>query len=631
MAQTASESELPSLDAESAGGRGHRLLIAAWEQVQIFERLKSRPTGFSDAGVAQIRRWLHDREVSSLPPTFRRRVFERLGMDSEWAAADHSITQRARAWVDHYVAIGSDQTFADLRILLKAPGAKELFPGLEKVVLEKLEMVDLQEKHEEPSKATLVHKAITKTIHEITGITIERPDGVGYFKLPSNEPRETARCALMSLPWENAKLWNGKIHLLAGDLNAAMAAARPMIISKSTVRIEGDLAKPLGEVSSYGSSFKPNDSQPLVILEGGRLRVLQFPGSSNADPLDYVAATDFLATENQVADLIPVEEAPTKWALVAATYGKGNPVVDIDLPLPEGIALGAAIATAFQKLASPASGDEAVIKAPAESFKRWFWDPPLTGKGGLLEGVKGLRKVPHYNDKELLGYSNIPCPLGATPPDSPAGRTKIDSFVIKVRGFPDFIGSPYHSGNTITLTAITAQFLSELSQNLDASSGKLLSWEILKIGPESKFPNQYFPWDRNVILGSMGKRQNLKELVKDFEVIAAGKATGFKPTDYSVTQDPITNLPYSNHQILNRRFRELGKDLPQIAAFLEWADTLFPAGKAPAKERFEKALAEAIGSGEKEQKAKDEKAKKLEAIANGDLTDVKVKLNLPGF
>ncbi|MGB3118313.1 MAG: hypothetical protein WBE58_05815, partial [Verrucomicrobiales bacterium] len=102
VAQTASESELPSLDAESAGGRGHRLLIAAWEQVQIFERLKSRPTGFSDAGVAQIRRWLHDREVSSLPPTFRRRVFERLGMDSEWAAADHSITQRARAWVDHY-------------------------------------------------------------------------------------------------------------------------------------------------------------------------------------------------------------------------------------------------------------------------------------------------------------------------------------------------------------------------------------------------------------------------------------------------------------------------------------------------------------------------------------------------
>ena len=79
------------------------------------------------------------------------------------------------------------------------------------------------------------------------------------------------------------------------------------------------------------------------------------------------------------------------------------------------------------------------------------------------------------------------------------------------------------------------------------------------------------------------------------------------------------------------RFHELGKDLPQIAAFLEWADKVFPPGTTPAKERFEKALEEAIGAGEKDKKAKDEKDKKLEAIAKGDLTEVKVKLILSGF
>ncbi|MGD9745552.1 MAG: hypothetical protein AB7I98_14030 [Verrucomicrobiales bacterium] len=631
VAHTASESELPSLDAGSAGGRGHPLLVAAWEQVQIFERLKSRPTGFSDAGVAQIRRWLHVREASSLPPAERRRVFERLGMASEWAEADHSMTERARAWVDHYVVIKSDQTLADLRILLEAPGAKELFPGLEKVVLEKLEVVVLQEKFEEPLKTTLVHKVTTKTLHEITNITIERPDGAGYFRLPSIEFRETAKVALMSLPLEHAKLWDGRIHLLASKVNPAMATARPLRISKSYVKIEGDLSEQLGEVSADGLSFKPSDSQPLAFVEGEHFRVLLFPGWTPVET-DYAAATEVIATEEQLIGLIPIAEAPDGWAHLEATYGKGNPVASISLPLPEGMTLGAAIAEAFQKPANPASSDEAGNKVGAQLFKRWFWDPPLTGKGGLLEGVQGLRKVPHTRDKVFLGYSNTPFPLGISNPDTPIGLTQIDTFVIQIKGFPDFIDSPYHTGNMDTLAGITAQFLSELSKNLYHSKEDLLtSAEKLKVGPDSRFPNQYFPWDQNVILASMGKRQNLKELVKDFGEIAAGTATGFKEDDYNVTQDPVTNLPHTNHQILNKRFHELGKDLPQIAAFLEWADKVFPPGTTPAKERFEKALEEAIGAGEKDKKAKDEKDKKLEAIAKGDLTEVKVKLILSGF
>ena len=635
----------------------------AWGHLELYKLLQNQTkedesNKLSAELLGDVTNWLSRWQALSKQRNDAHKGFSNLGLEELANKADASIIDRAKAWVSGAVTekngkvSSSDIILDSLRKLaeLDKTGLLDISKLLESI--EQSKSSDLTKKGsneadspgptQTPTKTTdSVPPAASEGTIDITAITIERPDGAGYFKLPSKEFRETAKVALMSLPMEHAKLLDGRIHLLASEVNAAMATARPLSISKKYVKIEGEGSKPIGEVSSDGLAFKPIDSQPLAFVEGGRLRVFQFPGMSFAVHPDYVGANSIFTVENQVGDLISINEAPPKWAHLQATLGTGKPSVDISLPLPEGVTLGAAIAEAFQKPANSASSDEAGNKLGAELFKRWFWDPPLTGKGGLLEEVKGLQKVPHYNNdknKAFLGYSNTPCPLGATPPDSPKGRTQIDSFVIAIKRFPDFMKSGYHTGNTgntgntFTLAGITAQFLSELSKNLDASKDDLLTpKDKLSVGPESKFPNHYFPWDQNVILASMGKRQNLNELVRDFAEIAAGKAPGFKEGDYNVTKDPVTNLPHTNHQILNKRFHELGKDLPRIAAFLEWADKLFPPGTTPAKERFEKALAEAIGAGEKDKKAKDETDKKLEAIAKGDLKDVKVKLILPGF
>lgn len=496
--------------------------------------------------------------------------FEKLGLSEVAQGANKNIIKRANFWLEKSAKKRDPSIMAALEELSKQTGAKEVFPTLSNLLADapiqdsksgEMSTVAKSPLPESSAKAAVVTpptmgiietKGLSDRIESDFELIVEKGDPDGYFNLP--EGKEVA-CKAMSLPLSASRLWDGQLWVSLDTLNNAFKGALEFKISGRSVRMGGEK---VGEMSTDGKRFKPKFEQNFfALLDGKKLRLLSVDSNSYEVPLSN---QDFIASKTPEGFVSLV--TPNGMIQVQIAKEGENQPRSIGLPLSSKTSFDSAVEKAF----ASGEGSEQLsenIKMGAQAFKSMLWETDLIQEGGLLYDVQGLKSYDIIKDDKVVGQGNKPCPLGVAVNSENTGRQPIDTFLLRVKNFQTFLLSEYHLESEYTynkLDRVLHGYFVELAKRLSTSTGQL----------PGEAPNRYFPWaDKETFLKKIVHTQSLANVLGEFQVLEQGKAKEFGAMDYSGV-----SFQEQNHQKLNNNLRPLAKSLPNIVAFVKWADEL---------------------------------------------------------
>lgn len=596
-------------------------LAALRQWIGGFSPLQGRPSGSALVDLAAVSRWLAGWQSSQSIGG----ICQNLGVMEEARKANEAVIARARSWVEDYGRDPSLESRAALRQLLTENHAAEMFPELRNNLVGNSSVSSREPasavaapvprppsmvpvaKPGPSSSPSFPGKASSPAgpsgAMEVTSLLIEKPDSEKMFAAPNVFGK--TRGGEIEVPFEKAVFSQGQLWLPVAAFKDWLRSAGPVTRNGSTLAAKG---RSVGSFSREADRFGRASSKPFAFWEDGRVRIYSIlPGLYQAESI-ALSGQD----ELNPADFLPLD-APRGGLSLSAKRGGGAAEVKIPLPLAAGGSLPKSLVEGFRSSMENAT-NPSPVREGAQLFRQWFWDPTLTGTGGLLEGIQGLKGE---EDSKYVGLfkrvdvvDNSPCALGLVSEEFPKGRTKIDAFVIEVPKFQSFIDSSYSRSTPKGMDTLVAGFLSKLSRALYDSKDPVTTRYRSGSGP-----TRYFPWGHDVFLIDVSKRVELKQIVRDFDLLLAGKAKGFEGANNTVNSDSTMALAARNHQLLKQKLEELAKVLGKIQIFLDWGDLQFPDRNVPMQKRFELALKEAgtVTLGQEDQQF-------LARIESGDLT-----------
>ena len=596
-------------------------LAALRQWIGGFSPLQGRPTGSAQEDLAAVSRWLAGWQSSQSIGG----VCDNLGVVEEARKANEAVIARARSWVGDYGRDPSAESRVALQQLLREDHAAAMFPELRSnlegkpsvairqpgtVVATPIPRPSAMVPEAKPgpiSASSFPTKASSTTgpseAIEVINLLIEKPDSEKTFAVP--KAFGNSRGGEIEVPFEKAVFSHGQLWLPVAAFKDWLKSAGPVTRTRYSLLAQG---RTIGSFSSEADRFRCVSSRPFALWEDGRVRLFSIlPGLYQAESITLSGRDEL-----NPAEYLPLD-APWGELSLSANRGGGAAEVKISLPLAAGGSLPKSLAEGFRSSLENAT-KPSPIREGAQLFRQWFWDPSLTGTGGLLEGIQGLKGE---EDSKYVGFlkrvevvDNSACALGLVSEEFPKGRTKIDAFVIEVPKFQSFIDSSYGRSTPKGMDTLVAGFLSKLSRALYDSKDPVTTRYRSGSGP-----TRYFPWGHDVFLIDVSKRVELKQIVRDFDTLLAGKARGFEVATNAMTSDRSMELAQKNHQLLKQKLEELAKVLGKIQVFLDWGDLQFPDRNVPIQKRFELAMTEAqkVTLGKEDQEF-------LARIESGDLT-----------
>ncbi|MGB3117814.1 MAG: hypothetical protein WBE58_03260, partial [Verrucomicrobiales bacterium] len=586
-----------------------------------FSPLQGRPSGSAPVDLAAVSRWLAGWQSSQSIGG----ICQNLGVVEEARNANEAVIARARSWVGDYGRDPSAESRVALQQLVKENHAAEMFPDLRNTLEGKSSMPSREPaavvaapvprppsivpvaKPGPPSSPSFPGKASSPAgpsgAMEVTSLLIEKPDSEKMFAAP--KAFGNTRGGEIEVPFEKAVFSHGQLWLPLAAFKDWLKSAGAVTRNGSSLVAKG---RSVGSFSREATRFGSPSSKPFALWEEGRVRMFSIlPGL-------YQAESIILSGQDELnpAEYLPLD-APWGGLSLSAKREGGPTEVKISLPLAAGGSLPKSLAEGFRSSMENAT-NPSPIREGAQLFRQWFWDPSLTGTGGLLEGIQGLKGE---EDSKYVGLfkrvdvvDNSACALGLVSDEFPKVRTKIDAFFIEVPKFQSFIDSSYGRSTPKGMDTLVAGFLSKLSRALYDSKDPVTTRYRSGSGP-----TRYFPWGHDVFLIDVSRRVELKQIVRDFDSLLAGKAKGFEGANNTVNSDRNMALAARNHQLLKQKLVDLAKDLGKIQVFLDWGDLQFPDRNVPMQKRFELAMTEAqkVSLGQADQEF-------LARIESGDLT-----------